>query len=211
HGQSNFASRCAMLRMEKSKMTRATDPVGTRFSSQAKKSLPAGLLAGPWPPGRLIATHANSKIHATRSKRKHRTISNRNTILGVQYLQAGAGRASCRGRQTAARIHGRAVLTRSRRLVEQTLEAKLRSKRPATMRSRRSSERHSVSAQEDHHAHRPANRSLRLISVSNRRGSVPLADRSFSLPRGGATFELAGANNLQCEICCGPAEAPARS
>jgi hypothetical protein len=37
-------------------MTRATDPAGGRFSSQAKK--------------RLIATHANSRIAATRSQQR---------------------------------------------------------------------------------------------------------------------------------------------
>ena len=45
-------------------MTRATDPVGGRFHSQAKK--------------RLIATHANSEIAATNSKHTYITISNRN-------------------------------------------------------------------------------------------------------------------------------------
>src|SRR4029077_9308300 len=53
-----------MLTVEVSRMTRATDPVGGRFHSQAKK--------------RLIATHANSEIAATHSKRTYITISNRN-------------------------------------------------------------------------------------------------------------------------------------
>src|SRR5712692_7799022 len=54
-----------MLTMEVSRMARATDPVGGRFPSQAKK--------------KLIATHANSEIAATYSKHTYITISNRNT------------------------------------------------------------------------------------------------------------------------------------
>ena len=68
-------------------MTRATRPVratlrsaGNLFLTQAKKSLPAGLLAGPWPPRRLIATHANSKFPLNHSKHMLVTISNSNTI-----------------------------------------------------------------------------------------------------------------------------------
>ena len=47
HGQSNFASRCAMLRMENSQMTRAADSIRSLFPSEAKKSLPARFLEGP--------------------------------------------------------------------------------------------------------------------------------------------------------------------
>ena len=75
-----------MLRMENSQMTRATRSVSgplhsvdtsslvTNHSSpatasgEAKKSLPARFLEGPWPPWRLIAIHANLKIAATHSQ-----------------------------------------------------------------------------------------------------------------------------------------------
>jgi hypothetical protein len=51
HGQSNFASHCAMLRMEIFRMTRATSPVGSRFASLplALRPVPngSGLILSP--------------------------------------------------------------------------------------------------------------------------------------------------------------------
>ena len=70
-------------------MTRATHParperscrrVGSRFASQAKKSLPARFLEGPWPPRRLIATHQNSEIALAPLRTLNIVFSNRNTI-----------------------------------------------------------------------------------------------------------------------------------
>ena len=67
-------------------MTAATRLVGgtlytveSRFLSQAKKSLPARFQEGPWPPWRLIATHANSEFALTNWNHSLLTISNRNT------------------------------------------------------------------------------------------------------------------------------------
>ena len=61
-------------------MTAATKLVGgtlytveSRFLSQAKKK--------PWPPWRLIATHANSEFALTNWNHSQLTISNRNTNL----------------------------------------------------------------------------------------------------------------------------------
>jgi len=78
-------------------MTRATHParperscrrVGSQFASQAKKSLPARFLEGPWPPAvwrpwpprRLIATHQNSEIALAPLRTLNIVFSNRNTI-----------------------------------------------------------------------------------------------------------------------------------
>ena len=91
HDQSNFSSHCAMLRLDIIQMARALTSVGSPLRSvetlwpcegrsnfrrltpnlqKAKKSLPARFQEGPWPPWRLVATHANSKIPVSHSQKK---------------------------------------------------------------------------------------------------------------------------------------------
>src|SRR4029077_8933858 len=84
HGQSNFASHCAMLRMETSQMTRATRSVSRPLHSVDTSSLVTNHSSPATASGeakkRLIATHANSEISPTHSKHRVLTFSNRNTI-----------------------------------------------------------------------------------------------------------------------------------
>lgn len=64
HGQSNFVSHGAMLRMEDFQMTRATSPAGSLFASQAKK--------------KLIATPPKLEITLTPLRNLNLLFSNRN-------------------------------------------------------------------------------------------------------------------------------------
>ena len=91
HDQSNFSSHSAMLRLDIVQMTRALTSVGSPLRSvetlwpcvgpsnfqrltpnlqKVKKSPLARFQEGPWPPWRLIATHANSKIPVSHSQQK---------------------------------------------------------------------------------------------------------------------------------------------
>src|SRR4029077_3615882 len=115
HGQSNFASHRAMLRMENFPMTRALtsegrgqthygkglwccqggstiQPQATSFEhpeSNLQLRAPSIRKAKkrPWPPWRLIATHANSKFGATHSKYKTSLFltAPRNTLRESRY------------------------------------------------------------------------------------------------------------------------------
>src|SRR6266481_251707 len=81
-----------MLRVEVSHMTCATDPVGGRSSSQAKKR--------PWPPWRLIATLTELEIYLTHcNKRPCRfLIATKITFLRIAIPLYHFTQSECEGR-----------------------------------------------------------------------------------------------------------------